>query len=76
MQNASVQHIYSLFTKNPAVCTDTRNIIPGSMFFALKGENFNGNAYAQQALDGGCAYAIIDEEQYNKGDRFILVEMC
>lgn len=74
MQNASVQHIYSLFTKNPVVCTDTRNIIPGSIFFALKGENFNGNAFAQQALDGGCAYAIIDEEQYQTGDRFVLVE--
>lgn len=70
----SIQHIYSLFTKNPVVCTDTRNIIPGAMFFALKGETFNGNEFAQKAIDGGCAYAIIDEEKYNTGDRFILVD--
>ena len=70
----SIQHIYSLFTKNPVVCTDTRNIQQGAMFFALKGESFNGNEFAQKAIDGGCAYAIIDEEKYNTGDKFIVVD--
>ena len=66
--------LYSYFLKHPIISTDTRNIQPSSLFFALKGENFNGNAFAVEALEKGAAYAIIDEAQYQKDERFILVD--
>ena len=53
--------------------TDSRDCPEGSIFFALKGDTFNGNAYAKAALDKGCAYAVIDEAQYALDDRYILV---
>lgn len=55
-------------------CTDTRNIIKGSLFFALKGDNFNGNEFALQALEAGAKYALIDEEKYNTDPRCLLVK--
>lgn len=57
-----IEKLYSLFLKHPIVCTDTRNIKPGSIFFALKGGNFNGNQFAEKAIEMGCAYAVIDEK--------------
>lgn len=65
--------LYVYFLAHPAISTDTRSIQPSSLFFALKGENFNGNAFAAEALEKGAAYAIIDEPQYQKDERFILV---
>jgi UDP-N-acetylmuramoyl-tripeptide--D-alanyl-D-alanine ligase len=69
----STEHLYAIYQDNPIVCTDTRSIVPGSIFFALKGGNFNGNQFAEQALNSGCAYAVIDEEEYKKDGRFVLV---
>lgn len=69
-----LQALYNLFKQHPSVSTDTRNILPDSIFFALKGSNFNGNEFAEQALISGAAYVVIDEEKYKKDDRFILVE--
>ncbi|MGD1848338.1 MAG: UDP-N-acetylmuramoyl-tripeptide--D-alanyl-D-alanine ligase [Salibacteraceae bacterium] len=66
--------LYRLFRQHPKVSTDTRKIVPNSIFFALKGANFNGNAFAQQALEAGCAYAVIDEVEYQQNDRCILVD--
>jgi len=68
-----IPEIYSLFLKHPRICTDSRHIVPGSLFFALKGPNFNGNAYAAEALDKGAAYAIVDEAEFAVNDRCILV---
>lgn len=68
-----LQALYNLFKQHPSVSTDTRNILPDSLFFALKGSNFNGNEFAEQALTSGAAYVIIDEEKYKKNERFILV---
>lgn len=65
--------IYPYFLKHPVVSTDTRNIHPGSIFFALKGGNFNGNAFAAEALEKGAHYAVIDEPQYQNDERFLLV---
>ncbi|MDR2840071.1 MAG: UDP-N-acetylmuramoyl-tripeptide--D-alanyl-D-alanine ligase [Paludibacter sp.] len=65
--------LYSIYQKYPIICTDTRNIVPDSIFFALRGDNFDANAFARTALDGGCAYAVIDNPQYADDDRFILV---
>ncbi len=65
--------LYSLFLHHPVITTDSRDCPAGSIFFALKGESFNGNQYAAAALDKGCAYAVIDEAQYALDDRYIVV---
>ncbi|MFV0468752.1 MAG: UDP-N-acetylmuramoyl-tripeptide--D-alanyl-D-alanine ligase [Dysgonomonas sp.] len=69
-----IPELYEIFKQYPFVTTDTRNCINNSIFFALKGSNFNGNEYAAKALEQGCSYAVIDEEKYKKDDRFILVD--
>lgn len=53
--------LYRIYLQHPQVQTDTRKLQSGDLFFALKGDNFNGNAFAKQALDAGAAYAIVDE---------------
>lgn len=58
-----IKSIHSVFLKSTGVSTDTRNIKNGQIFFALKGDNFNGNSYADQALKNGAKLAIIDEPQ-------------
>jgi UDP-N-acetylmuramoyl-tripeptide--D-alanyl-D-alanine ligase len=55
--------LFEAFLQTKSVSTDTRNIAKGSIFFALKGENFNGNSFAQSALDAGAAFVVIDEAQ-------------
>lgn len=71
-----LSEIYELYLKHKTVTTDSRDCPEGSIFFALRGDNFDGNAYASKALEQGCAYAVVDEEQYAvKGDpRYILVK--
>lgn len=59
-----IQQLYQLFKQCEGVSTDTRSIKPNELFVALKGENFNGNQYAQKAIEIGAKYAIIDEEAY------------
>ncbi|MFA5301216.1 MAG: UDP-N-acetylmuramoyl-tripeptide--D-alanyl-D-alanine ligase [Bacteroidales bacterium] len=54
------EKLYSLFIKHPDVCTDTRQIRPGCLFFALRGERFDGNLFAREALGKGAAYAVVD----------------
>jgi UDP-N-acetylmuramoyl-tripeptide--D-alanyl-D-alanine ligase len=68
-----IKRIYSQFQKNPIVTTDSRYIKAGSIFFALKGENFNGNEFAQKAIENGASLAVIDEMEYYLDDRFIFV---
>lgn len=70
--------IYQIFLDCQSVTTDSRNCPDGSLFIALKGESFNGNAFAGKALETGCAYAVIDESEYAiEGDqRYILVDDC
>jgi UDP-N-acetylmuramoyl-tripeptide--D-alanyl-D-alanine ligase len=65
--------VYALFGGNVLVSTDTRNIVPGSIFFALKGSNFNGNSYAKEALEKGALYSVVDEEQF-ASEKCILVD--
>lgn len=68
--------LYTYFKQCNAVTTDSRNCPKGSLFFALKGDSFDGNAYAANALEKGCAYAVIDNPQYavaNDG-RYLLVD--
>lgn len=70
------EELYKLFQQHPTITTDSRDVPEGSMFFALKGESFNGNAYAKSALEKGAAYAVIDEKEYleDDNDQLILVE--
>ena len=70
----TIEKLHQLFLKYPQVSTDTRNIQPNSIFFALKGPNFNGNKFASEAIRNGAAYAVIDEEKYIKGEAFVLVD--
>lgn len=66
--------LYSIFLQHPIICTDSRVCPENSIFFALKGDNFNANAFALSALEKGCSYAVVDEVEYAIDDRFILVE--
>ncbi|APD07675.1 UDP-N-acetylmuramoyl-tripeptide--D-alanyl-D-alanine ligase [Flavobacteriaceae bacterium UJ101] len=70
----SLENIYTLYTETYKVSTDTRNIEKNSLFFALKGANFNGNKFAQQALEKGALAAIVDEAGYVTSDKMILVD--
>lgn len=66
--------LYDIFLQHPVICTDSRECQPDSLFFALKGDNFNANAFALTALEKGCAFAVVDEAEYAIDNRFILVE--
>jgi UDP-N-acetylmuramoyl-tripeptide--D-alanyl-D-alanine ligase len=76
--NMQIDKIYDLFINecNKEVCTDTRDIISGSLFFAWRGENINGNKYAEEALNNGALYVVVDDENFYKKDdkRYILTE--
>ena len=69
-----IEKIYSHFLESRKISTDTRKIEKDSIFFALKGPNFNANEFAEEALEKGASMAVIDEEKYKKDDRFILVD--
>lgn len=69
-----IQELHELFLlQKQNFTTDTRKITPNSMFFALKGEKFNGNTFAQQALEKGASYVVIDEKDFYIDERTILV---
>ena len=70
----TIEQFYKIFLQHPIISTDTRKIEKGSLFFALKGDRFNANTFAEQALEQGAAYAIIDEVTYKKSDKFVLVD--
>ena len=69
-----IASLYQLYLKSGKVSTDTRQIAPGSLFFAIKGPKYNANAFAQEALSKGASYAVVDEKEYATDDRTILVE--
>ena len=73
-----INELYRLYRKHPCITTDSRNCPEGSIFLALKGASFNGNKFAKAALEKGCAYAIIDEKEFDEADndRLILVDNC
>src|SRR5690606_35801645 len=70
----TIEHIYQHFLKCDSISTDTRKITKNCMFFALKGDNFNGNTFAEKALEIGATYSIVDEELYAKHPNCILVD--
>lgn len=65
--------LYSLFLSHPCVATDTRDLPPSSIYFALRGARFDGNAFALEALEKGCAYAVVDDPAVQGSDRLIHV---
>ncbi|MBR5956769.1 MAG: UDP-N-acetylmuramoyl-tripeptide--D-alanyl-D-alanine ligase [Salinivirgaceae bacterium] len=65
--------LYDIYLQYPHICTDSRKATEDSIFFALKGDNNDGNKYAEQALQK-CPYAIVDNPDVVKNDRFILVD--
>ncbi|EJX10114.1 UDP-N-acetylmuramoylalanyl-D-glutamyl-2,6-diaminopimelate--D-alanyl-D-alanyl ligase [gut metagenome] len=76
----SLSELYQLYLEHPVVTTDTRDCPEGSLFFALRGANFDGNAFARQALQSGCAYAVVDAPcvreavSASEASRYILVD--
>ena len=72
----NINNLHKIFLKYPNICTDSRKVKSNSIFFAIKGEKFNGNKFAKEALKKGCEYAIVDEEIDDRNEKVILVEDC
>jgi UDP-N-acetylmuramoyl-tripeptide--D-alanyl-D-alanine ligase len=70
----AIEDLYAKFLTSGKVSTDTRQIAPGSIFFALKGDKFNANEFAAQALEKGASYVVIDDEKYQTDPRCLLTE--
>ncbi|MCC2599897.1 UDP-N-acetylmuramoyl-tripeptide--D-alanyl-D-alanine ligase [Sphingobacterium sp. FBM7-1] len=74
MNSITTEQLYQLYKACSAISTDTRNIPPSSIFFALKGDRFNANTFAARALESGAKWAVVDDEAYATDERFILVD--
>lgn len=70
----SILELYEIFKQNPVITTDSRNCPENSLFFALKGERFNGNHYAKDTIKNGCSYAFVDEKEFADGKKIIYVD--
>jgi len=69
--------IYKHFLNSEGICTDSRKIKKNSIFFSLKGENFDGNKFANEALDKGSSYSVVDDKEiFNASKNLILVDNC
>ena len=66
-----ITELYSIYIDNPIISTDSRNIVLGSIFFALKGENFDGNKYAQDAINKGAVLSISEDKTVCNSDKII-----
>ena len=72
MEYLSIEQLYSYYLQaNQQVCTDTRKLTKGGIFFALKGDKFNANTFAAKAIEEGCAFAIVDQEHTPMRNNFI-----
>ena len=70
----SIKELYKIFQKHPKISIDSRLIEKDCLFFALKGEKFNGNEFAHGALENGAAYSVIDEKLYQSDKHCIIVD--
>ena len=70
----STDSLYQHYLKHSTISTDTRNIAAGCLFFALKGEKFDANTFAERALAMGAAYVVIDNKDYQINERCLLVD--
>ena len=68
------EQLYEHYLRHPIICTDSRSVTADSLFFALKGDSFNGNTYAGGALNSGAVLAVVDEAEVAIDDRFFLVD--
>ncbi len=68
-----IQKLYQVFKSSSGISTDSREEVKNTLFFALSGENFNGNRFAESALNKGAMLAVIDDAAYKKDDRYLLV---
>lgn len=73
MKNDQLLKLHQLLSKGHPICTDSRLAEPGAIFFALKGESFNGNLFAKKALEKGCVAAVIDEPIEPTGENVLMV---
>jgi len=71
----TIKEIHQIFLESAGVCTDTRSLQKNQLFFALKGDNFNGNKYAKQALENGASYAIIDEAEFDTTNTILVKDV-
>lgn len=70
-----INKLYEIFLAHPEVCTDSRKVSENSVFFALKGGNFDGNLYAKKAIEQGASYAVVDNpELEGQDERFVVVD--
>lgn len=80
MRFPDISTLYSVFRKSPVVIIDSRKAGAGNIFFALKGDNFNGNRFAESALKQGCSFVVVDEwpssipPKGGNADKYILVK--
>ena len=73
----SIKDLHELFMKSSGVVTDSRKIKNNCIFFSLKGENFNGNEFANSAVEKGAMLAVVDEKKFSQNkENYILVENC
>ena len=70
----NISQLHKIYLESSSVSTDTRKVNKKDLFFALKGDTFNGNRFAKDAIEKGASYAIIDEVAYKKNDKYILVD--
>ena len=70
----NIDELYKIYLRYPSIQTDTRKLKKGDLFFSLRGANFNGNEFAEKALDEGAEFAIIDDERFSVPGKTILVE--
>lgn len=71
-----MEELYAKYLKHPQICTDTRNILPDCIFICLKGERFDGNQFAMQALDKGAAYVVTEDISLSNHPNCIVVDDC
>jgi UDP-N-acetylmuramoyl-tripeptide--D-alanyl-D-alanine ligase len=74
MIKTPVHEVYNIFLQSSGVSLDTKTLVCGNIFFGLKGEHFNGNTFAREALEKGAAFAVIDDPEYKIDERCLLVD--
>ena len=70
----NIETLYKIYSQHYRVDTDSRKIRKNTLYFALKGENFNGNVFAEEAISKGALFSIVDEKEYATKDSIILVD--
>jgi len=69
-----IEHLYRIYRDSSSVVTDTRKVIEGGLFFALKGANFDGNSFAKKAIEEGCSYAVVEDRTIADGEHILYTE--